>query len=142
MDLSSKQDLVIQFITLGMSKDRAYICASVSEEEQEIMDQDSFFVKRIAFNEANEERLLLEKFHKCMDISAANGKSDDIKWKLALINRDRYGSGVSSADDGKRKFKMNFNFKEGTASLESDNLEVGGFNGNSAGIEDNTGLEK
>ena len=128
--LESKKDTVLRLVKLGMSEERAYLAAEVDETEAAILTQDPFFVRRMKLVSATEELRLLEVFDKVMIESAGKGFSQDLKWKLSILNRERYGTtpadrSSGSSGDGKNTFKMNFNFREGTMSLEgADNVEV------------------
>lgn len=135
MTLQNKKDTILRLLALGMPQERCFLYAEVTAEENDALRADELFMRRVGFIPLQEEEKLLTKLDTTMEIAAMKGKSDDIRWKLALFDKGRYGSGVgtgSGGSDGKERFKMHFNMKEGTATLETeDNVEV--FHGNGEG---------
>lgn len=130
-DLASKKTIALQAIRLGMDEERALLFAEIDENEMAVVKEDNFFMQRLKHVALLEEHELLEKFDSVMEESAKKGFSSDIRWKLGIINPKRYGTrpGDGTEDgvfgDGKKGMKFSFNFKEGTAVLESaDNVEI------------------
>jgi hypothetical protein len=129
VELNDKKDLILRLLALGMAMDKAMLYAEIDEEDLIVLNQDEVFGRRVKRIHSETEYELLKKFDEVMDISSKAGRSEDIKWKLALINRDRYGNvtgGKGAGDvDPKAKASMKFTFSEGSMSLEADNVEVG-----------------
>jgi hypothetical protein len=129
VDVAVKKSITLKCIALGMSKERAFVYAEMSEDEVEEAKSDTLFMRQLNHENVAEEYRLLQRFEKCLDYTSSQNDSKDIKWKLGIINREKYGTQAAGSgtagESQKKRFKMNIDFEKSSVLLEEDNVEIG-----------------
>jgi hypothetical protein len=144
VDIAVKKGITLKCIALGMSKERAYIYAEMSEDEVEEAKSDELYMRQLDHANVAEEFRLLKAFDNCLELTSNSGDSKDIKWKLAVINRERFGTQApgsgGAGESQKKRFKMNIDFNKASVLLEEENVEIGGVSTGPIGSHEEEGL--
>ena len=88
--LRQRQDLVIEFMKLGMDYDTACTAAEVSPEMKDAFAEDSEFQERKKFALSQIELELLKRLQKASEFSALKGDTRPTERLLEIIRPDRY----------------------------------------------------
>lgn len=90
-DFNFKKTMVLNYIELGMEKDRAYILVRLTAQEMEELDNQLDFQQEIELVEIRKEQELLEKLKAAQEAAASKGNTKPIEWMLERLNPDRWG---------------------------------------------------
>lgn len=88
--LRMRQDIVIEFLKLGMDYDTACTAAEVSPEMKEKFAEDEDFQTRKKFALSQIELELLKRLNKASEFSALKGDTRPTERLLEIIRPDRY----------------------------------------------------
>ena len=88
--LRMRQDIVIEFLKLGMDYDTACTAAEVSPEMKEKFAEDEDFQTRKKFALSQIELELLKRLNKASETSALKGDTRPTERLLEIIRPDRY----------------------------------------------------
>ena len=88
--MRQRQDLVIEFLKLGMDYDTACTAAEVSPEMKEKFAEDEDFQQRKTFALSQIELELLRRLNKASEFSALKGDTKPTERLLEIIRPDRY----------------------------------------------------
>ena len=92
MNLEEKKAHILRCTKLGMDFFSAALIAECTDEELNVLDNDSIFNHRILIGNAIEEERLLNKHNSAMTVAADKGQAAPIQWKLERLNPRRWGS--------------------------------------------------
>ena len=88
--MRQRQDLVIEFMKLGMDFDTACVASEVSPEMKEQFNNDEDFVARKKFALSQVEVELLKRLQKASEFASMKGDTRATERLLELIRPDRY----------------------------------------------------
>lgn len=88
--LRMRQDIVIEFLKLGMDYDTACTAAEVSPEMKDKFAEDEDFQTRKKFALSQIELELLKRLNKASEFSALKGDTRPTERLLEIIRPDRY----------------------------------------------------
>ena len=88
--LVMRQDLVIEFMKLGMDYDTACTAAEVSPEMKDQFNEDENFVQRKKFALSQVELELLKRLKEASEFACLKGDTKAIERRLELLRPDRY----------------------------------------------------
>ncbi len=100
MELNDKKDHVIRCIKLGMTLSSAMYCAECTDDEMTLLEDDDAFNHKVKIVQSLEEYALLEDHALAARIAAAKGNTAPIQWKLAHINKERWGNRIGEEGPG------------------------------------------
>ena len=112
--LRMRQDVVIEFLKLGMDYDTACTAAEVSPEMKEKFAEDEDFQTRKKFALSQIELELLKRLNKASEFSALKGDTRPTERLLEIIRPDRYAKttklqhALASGDDIPKGFNISF----------------------------------
>ena len=121
MELRDKKSLAERFIRLGMDVRSSLIACEATEDEIDLLLEDKQFMDKVAFIQAREVSVLLEKLDNVIAQNVPRGISTEIRWKLGKVDAGRFGEGFKGIGTGdKKKFMITF---ETMGATEDDNVE-------------------
>ena len=112
--LRMRQDVVIEFLKLGMDYDTACTAAEVSPEMKEKFEEDEDFQARKKFALSQIELELLKRLNKASEFSALKGDTRPTERLLEIIRPDRYAKTskvqhtLASGKDAPKGFSISF----------------------------------
>lgn len=95
MELSDRKEHIMRCIKLGMDLTSSMYCAECSESEIALLEKDEDFQSRIKTQQSIEEYNLLQDFDRGVEIAVSKGNTSGLQWKLAHINKRRWGNDTS-----------------------------------------------
>lgn len=102
--LDNRKEHLLRFVKLGMDFYRAAILAQCTEDEIEVLRNDTQFQKKLELHDALLEMQLLEKLDFAMEVAKMKGNSAGIRWKLEKVNPTKWGK----KDEEKPPFEGEF----------------------------------
>lgn len=112
--LRMRQDVVIEFLKLGMDYDTACTAAEVSPEMKEKFAEDEDFQTRKKFALSQIELELLKRLNKASEFSALKGDTRPTERLLEIIRPERYAKTakvqhtLGSGNDAPKGFSISF----------------------------------
>lgn len=112
--LRMRQDVVIEFLKLGMDYDTACTAAEVSPEMKEKFAEDEDFQTRKKFALSQIELELLKRLNKASEFSALKGDIRPTERLLEIIRPERYAKtaklqhALVSGNDAPKGFNISF----------------------------------
>ena len=112
--LRMRQDVVIEFLKLGMDYDTACTAAEVSPEMKEKFAEDEDFQTRKKFALSQIELELLRRLNKASEFSALKGDTRPTERLLEIIRPERYAKTakvqhrLASENDTPKGFSISF----------------------------------
>ena len=112
--LRMRQDVVIEFLKLGMDYDTACTAAEVSPEMKEKFAEDEDFQTRKKFALSQIELELLRRLNKASEFSALKGDTRPTERLLEIIRPERYAKTakvqhtLASGNDAPKGFNISF----------------------------------
>ena len=96
MELENRKEHIIRCIKLGMDLTSSMYCAECTESEIELLKNDKEFEMQVLTYQSLEELSLLEDFDTAVEIQKSKGNTSGIQWKLAHMNKKRWGNEVAT----------------------------------------------
>ena len=98
MEFRDKEESVLEFIRLGMDFVKACLASGLTEEEQEFLEDDESFQRKLLVEDACFEKTLLERHETASILAEKKGSTHAIEWKLAKLNPSRFGNKETNGD--------------------------------------------
>lgn len=76
----------------GIPLPAAFTLVGATEEQIKLLEADKEFMGKVGFYEAYQEKTLLERLNRVMEINESKGISTEIRWLLTKKFPQRYGS--------------------------------------------------
>lgn len=123
MELKSKLYAAEQFLRLGMDVYKSLLAAECTADEiEELMAENSDFMKKAEWVQAKQVADLLEDVKKAKDINIPRGISTEARWLLGKVDSTRFGEGIKlNGTSDKKKFSITFAVEN---SEDDSNVEV------------------
>lgn len=112
--MSSKRDLVLNCVSLGMDLQRAYYAAELTPDEMDELEKDEAFQRTAKAKEAIAEMKLLQSLDSVIEMNLRKGNSKELRYKLGAISPKWRNTGGSQPQQGGtiNIFTKNYNVDE------------------------------
>jgi len=90
-EIENKKYIIEQAIQLNMDMRSAMVLAECSEEEEELLQNDELFMRKLKVTKVIREKELLEQFDRYIESCAERGNLRPIQWRLSKLN-PRWGN--------------------------------------------------
>jgi len=139
MELKSKLYAAEQFIRLGMDVYKSLIAAECTADEiEELMAENSDFMKKAEWVQAKQVAELLEDVHKAKAVNIPRGISTEARWLLGKVDVARFGDGIKlNATGDKKKFSITFAVENND---DDSNVEVSDAGNSDSGSDANNAV--
>lgn len=98
-DIENIKDTILNAMSSGMAYADSLLLACPTEEQIQLLDNDSLFQAQCKQVSKELEKSLLLTLKDTIEIQASKGKDHGVTWLLSKINPSRYGGGDDKSAD-------------------------------------------